>query len=98
MSDNQRELLEDVRQWLEWQKNCGADVWPVEDISIWQRRLSQPRRAIASSNESQRLNDRKIERKSNPMGFLKPKEKASKVQQPEKRKSNACFLLCNLTN
>lgn len=38
--DERKILLEDVLQFLEWQKHCGADAWKVDDISIWERRLS----------------------------------------------------------
>jgi len=29
------ELLVEIRSFLEWQKECGASVWPVDDWSCW---------------------------------------------------------------
>ena len=37
--DPRKELLGDLLQWLEWQAACGGEVWPVEDMSIWNTRL-----------------------------------------------------------
>ena len=42
--DPRKELLDDLLQWLEWQAACGGEVWPVEDISIWNQRLPKTRR------------------------------------------------------
>ena len=33
--DNRWDCLEDVRQFLEWQKLCGTDVWMVENDQAW---------------------------------------------------------------
>lgn len=41
--DPRKELLDDLLQWLEWQAVCGGEVWPVEDISIWNQRLPKRR-------------------------------------------------------
>ena len=37
--DPRKELLGDLLQWLEWQAACGGEVWPVEDMSVWNTRL-----------------------------------------------------------
>ena len=33
--DERKELLADVRAFLEWQRDCGTDVWKVEDFKCW---------------------------------------------------------------
>ena len=42
--DPRKELLGDLLQWLEWQAVCGGEVWPVEDIGVWNHRLPKTNR------------------------------------------------------
>ena len=37
--DPRKELLEQLVQWLDWQRTCGADAWMVEDIAVWNSKL-----------------------------------------------------------
>lgn len=47
--DPRKELLEDLKQWLEWQAVCGGEVWPVEDISVWTQRLPKIQKTRSAS-------------------------------------------------
>ena len=55
--DPRKELLEDLLQWLEWQASCGGEVWPVENIALWNQRLPKtlkpPSRGRRSSTTAQ---------------------------------------------
>ena len=70
MSDPQMELLEDIRQWLEWQQFCGTDVWPVDEIDIWNRKVLKDR-----SRQRRRPQRSPPQRNPSSTGFLKPAEK-----------------------
>ena len=52
--DPRKELLDDLLQWLEWQAACGGEVWPVEDISIWNQRLPKTRKNPKSQSRLDR--------------------------------------------
>ena len=59
--DPRKELLDQLVQWLDWQQNCGADAWLVEDIAIWNSKLPrvlvQPSRPRLSQNSSSSSKD-----------------------------------------
>ena len=42
--DPRKELLNDLLQWLEWQASCGGEVWPVDDIAVWNQRLPKAKK------------------------------------------------------
>ncbi len=74
--DPRKELLEDLKQWLEWQATCGGEVWPVEDISIWSQRLPKIRNPRSTSTALPGFLQRSTKptptksKPSNPSGFL----------------------------
>ena len=78
--DPRKELLDDLLQWLEWQVTCGGEVWPVEDIAIWNRRLPKSEPAV-------RRDLKNPEQRQRP-AFLQSKER----EKPNMPKAQSGFL------
>ena len=80
--DERKELLADVRAFLEWQRDCGTEVWKVEDFSCWKvRPTSRPQTSESSAqmyalpsptpNAKQNLSQRPAE-EPKPVSIEKP--------------------------
>ena len=68
--DPRKELLEDLLQWLDWQASCGGEVWPVDNIAVWNQRLSQ---SPKSRGQTRRVTVRSEE----PLGLQSAQKKGS---------------------
>ena len=53
ITNDRAELAADIRAWLEWQKECGAEVWKVDNWNVWKQldrvrsHEQSPRRSVA---------------------------------------------------
>ncbi len=77
--DPRKELLEDLLQWLEWQASCGGEVWPVDNIAIWNQRLPKEHRP---KNASHRGGSRDVR-----PAFLTSKQKGGKQKGDDSARS-----------
>jgi hypothetical protein len=75
------ELLIGLRSFLEWQKECGTSVWPVDDWSRWEGLLANVKRQ--RSNKKTSLTNEKSSRQSLKQTKEIQKPKPSKLKPTE---------------